>query len=68
MQDLCGLQGIYDLFNCKTPEFSQIVFPKRQKNMLQCSSAISYGRCFWRYKIKIRKLKKNNKIAEIWRA
>ena len=19
MQDLCGLQGIYDLFNCKTP-------------------------------------------------
>ena len=22
MQDLCGLQGIYDLFNCKTPEFN----------------------------------------------
>ena len=20
MQDLCGLQGIFDLFNCKTPE------------------------------------------------
>ena len=19
MQDLCGLQGIFDLFNCKTP-------------------------------------------------
>ena len=22
MQALCGLQGIFDLFNCKTPEFS----------------------------------------------
>ena len=22
MQDLCGLQGIYDLFNCKTPVYS----------------------------------------------
>ena len=21
MQTLCGLQGIFDLFNCKTPEF-----------------------------------------------
>lgn len=20
MQELCGLQGIFDLFNCKTPE------------------------------------------------
>ena len=23
MQALCGLQGIFDLFNCKTPEFDR---------------------------------------------
>ena len=23
MQALCGLQGIFDLFNCKTPEFKE---------------------------------------------
>ena len=23
MQALCGLQGIFDLFNCKTPVFSK---------------------------------------------
>ena len=25
MQALCGLQGIYDLFNCKTPEFIALI-------------------------------------------
>lgn len=25
MQALCGLQGIFDLFNCKTPE-KQLIF------------------------------------------
>ena len=24
MQALCGLQGIFDLFNCKTPESEQL--------------------------------------------
>ena len=35
MQALCGLQGIFDLFNCKTPEFllllcGQPVWPARK--------------------------------------
>lgn len=26
MQALCGLQGIFDLFNCKTPALSQLSY------------------------------------------
>ena len=38
MQDLCGLQGIYDLFNCKTPGdsriFDLVVLDKEEKTCL----------------------------------
>ena len=29
MQALCGLQGIFDLFNCKTPEYILIIYEMR---------------------------------------
>ena len=41
MQALCGLQGIFDLFNCKTPG--------REGN----GTAISYCTLFNHYSIKI---------------
>ena len=31
MQALCGLQGIFDLFNCKTPVFLRFLFPGKTK-------------------------------------
>ena len=33
MQALCGLQGIFDLFNCKTPDYyDQKSIKKRKEN------------------------------------
>ena len=34
MQALCGLQGIFDLFNCKTPE-SDLIFEESSFDLLQ---------------------------------
>ena len=32
MQALCGLQGIFDLFNCKTPEQILNMFSRTRTN------------------------------------
>ena len=45
MQALCGLQGIFDLFNCKTPVYEQIR-EKVQRFILVCYPDCIYNPIF----------------------
>ena len=40
MQALCGLQGIFDLFNCKTPEYGREKQECQQKAEDSCGSYV----------------------------
>ena len=40
MQALCGLQGIFDLFNCKTPDYSTRDSGMQQNQKLRFSNEI----------------------------
>ena len=42
MQDLCGLQGIYDLFNCKTPGMGDKGILNKSKKMIDKVLIIRY--------------------------
>ena len=39
MQALCGLQGIFDLFNCKTPAY---IFPRKQGRRTEDTFLLSF--------------------------